>query len=490
MENAAPQATAFRPSVDAAAVRSAGPGLPQLPFYIIMVVAAGAVALVAGGESGYLLPVKAAIAILVIIAATLAIFWKPAVFPIAAYLFMVPFDNLLRTGGGTVTKMLAGASIIVALLVMVGDRRRTMTPALPAVLAWLAFVAWSVVSLSWSIGLTDSFSWVTMVSELFALYAIFATFRIREDEVRVLVWAIVAGGVACSAYGLWLYHTGTFVSSSGVSQLRLNIQLGNNGSIGSINSDHFAGALVLPIALALALTLRVRGLRKWLGWLALVMLFGGVFVSGTRSAVIAIGLVWLYLIIFSPYGRKQLVAMGVAGLLASLALPTVWLRFTDPTQGVDNGNGRYGIWTIGWDAFRNHWLAGSGAGDFRDAYTAAFFKAYQMNDNPPMVQDAHNMIVSTAVELGLIGLVLLLAAWFFQFRSVSRIARSSRLFDLRLAAEAGLIGLCFTALTLDVLYFKYLWIGFMIAVLIRNASVCEQEAIGQPRTANQVVTAR
>jgi O-antigen ligase len=94
-----------------------------------------------------------------------------------------------------------------------------------------------------------------------------------------------------------------------------------------------------------------------------------------------------------------------------------------------------------------------------------------------MVQDAHNMIVSTSVELGLIGLLLLLVAWFFQFRTVSRIARSSRLFDLRLAAEAGMIGLCFIALTVDILYFKYLWIGFMIAVLIRNASVCEQEAI-------------
>jgi O-antigen ligase len=166
----------------------------------------------------------------------------------------------------------------------------------------------------------------------------------------------------------------------------------------------------------------------------------------------------------------------------------VWLRFADPTQG--DGNGRFAIWQIGWDAFRTHWLTGSGAGDFRDAYTAAFLKAYQMGESPPMVQDAHNMIVSTSVELGLIGLILLFAAWFFQFRTVSTIARSSRLFDLRLAAEAGTIGLCFTALTVDILYFKYLWIGFMIAALIRNASVCEQEAIhSRPATAGYAMAA-
>jgi hypothetical protein len=495
VENAAKPATAFRTSVAAAAVPSALPSLPQLPFLVILLVAAAAigltvaVSLTATGGSDYVFPVKVAIVILVAIAAISAIIWKPAIFPIAAYLFAVPFDNLLQTGGGTVTKMLGGASVIVALLVIVGDRRRTLTPA-PAVLAWLAFVAWSVVSLSWSIGLADSYTWLTMVLELFALFAIFSTFRIREDEVRVLVWAIIAGGVACSAYGIWLYHIGTMVASSGVSQLRLDIHYGSgaNGSSGSINADHFAGALVLPIALALAVTLRLRGLQKWIGWAALLILFGGVFVSGTRSAVIAIGLLWLYLMIFSPYGRKLLVAMGVAAMLASLALPTVWLRFADPTEGA--GNGRFDIWSIGWDAFRTHWLAGSGAGDFRDAYTAAFLKAYQLGGSPPLVQDAHNMIVSTSVELGLIGLVLLAAAWFFQFRSVSRIKRSSKLFDLRLATEAGMVGLCFTALTVDILYFKYLWIGFMIAVLVRNASVCDDEARGRTgATAGSAVAA-
>jgi hypothetical protein len=376
VDNAAKPATAFPSSAAAATVRSALPSLPQLPFLVIVLVAAAAVALTVTGRSDYVFPVKVAIALLVAIASISAVFWKPAIFPIAAYLFAVPFDNLLQTGGGTVTKMLGAASVVVALLVMIGDRRRTLTPALPAVLAWLAFIAWSVVSLSWSIALVDSYSWVTTVLELFVLYAVFATFRIREDEVRVLVWAIIAGGLACSAYGLWLYHTGTFVQTSGA-QLRLDIKFGVNGSTGSINADHFSGALVLPIALALAVTLRVRGLRKWIGWATVFMLFGGVFVSGTRGAVIAIGLVCLYLIIFSPYGRKQLVAMGVAGFLGSLALPTVWLRFADPTQGA--GDGRFAIWSIGWDAFRTHWLAGSGAGDFRDAYTAAFFKAYQMD---------------------------------------------------------------------------------------------------------------
>jgi O-antigen ligase len=475
MENAARPVAGFRSSVTAAAVRRTLPRVPQLPFYIILAgVTCVFIAAAVSGTPNLTMPVKAMLAFLVVIAAAAAVFWKPAIFPLGVYFLAVPFDNVLQTGSGTITKMLAGASIVVVLLAMAADRRRTVTPPLASVAGWGALLLWAVISLTWALEMRDANSWVTIVSQLFALYALFSMFRVRESEVRVLSASIIAGGVLCAIYGLWLYHTGTLVSSSGVAQLRLNIQYGTNGTAGSINSDHFAGALVLPIALALGMSLRLRGIARVLGWAALVMLFLGVFVAATRSAVIAIGIMWLYLIIFSRHGRKELIAMGVAGFLASLALPSVWLRFADPTQGA--GNGRYAIWSIGWQAFQTHWLAGWGAGDFRDAYAAAFLKAYQSGQMPPRIQDAHNMLISTSVELGIIGIVLLLAAWFFQFRTVSVIPRSSPLFDLRLAAEAGTLGLFFIALTLDVLYFKYLWIGFMIAVLIRNAYVCEKQA--------------
>jgi hypothetical protein len=209
------------------------------------------------------------------------------------------------------------------------------------------------------------------------------------------------------------------------------------------------------------------------------VLFAGVFISATRSAIIAFGLMCIYLMVMYPQGRKQIIGIVVTGFLASLAMPSVWLRFMDPSQGA--GNGRYAIWSVGWRAFQQHWLAGAGAGDFRAAYQAAFLGMYQNGPIPPLIQDAHNMLVSTSVELGVIGIVLLLVAWYFQFRAASVIPPSSSLFDLRLGVEAGVIGLCFIALTLDVLYFKYLWIGFMIAVLVRNAYVCQQQALRASR---------
>lgn len=450
--------------------RPSGARLPELPLYLILLSVAGCwgVAAVAG-PSKLDMPLRLALVVLLGLASIAAVYWKAAILPIAAYFVAVPFDNMSQTGVGTITRMLATASIVVVLLVMAIDKRRRGSAPLPAVAGWLAFIVWAVLSLTWSVDVRQSWNWTTQISELFGLFAIFAMFRIRPDEARLMAWAIVVGGVASALFGLWLYHTGTFVQSNGFDPTRLDI---NYGAQGSINPDHFAGALVLPIALALPMTLRMRGAKQFLGWAALLLCFLGVFVSATRSAVVAIALMIVYLVIFARRGRPQLLAMTAAGFLASLAMPSVWRRFADPTQA--NASGRFDVWNIGWRAFRDHWLVGSGAGDFRAAYTAAYFETHA--PLAPVIQDAHNMLVSTSVELGVVGVAILLAAWIFQFRTVASIDRASPLSDLRLGAEAGLIGLCFTALTVDVLYFKYLWIGFMITVMIRNAAVTQRKS--------------
>jgi len=40
-----------------------------------------------------------------------------------------------------------------------------------------------------------------------------------------------------------------------------------------------------------------------------------------------------------------------------------------------------------------------------------------------------------------------------------------------MALEAATVGLFINALSLDILFYKYLWIAFVLGVLIRNAAV-------------------
>jgi O-antigen ligase len=401
-------------------------------------------------------------AIVIAIAAVAVICYRPVIFPLAAYLFMVPFDTLLQTGAGTITKFLGVAAAAVILIVLM-DRRRTVTPPL-AVVAWSAYLLWNVASLMWSQDPTFHSELLVATVELFALYVIISMLRVSAREVKTLLAFTLGGGIALSGFGLWLFLHGTDVMS-GASSSRLSISMSKTSVI---NSDHFAAALVLPIALAIVAALHNHGWRKVLYAAITLMLLGGIFVSGTRGALIAVGVMCVYLAVFYGY-RRQIAAIALAGLAFSAAFPNMWMRFLDPSQG--EAGGRYGIWAIAWDAFKQHWMIGIGSGQFRLAYAESYLRIPTSSMNAPWFEDAHNIIAANGVELGIVGLVLVLAAWFYQVRVARNVTRLSPLFHVRMALEAATVGLFINALSLDILFYKYLWIAFVLGVLIRNAAV-------------------
>lgn len=386
--------------------------------------------------------------------------YRPAIFPLTAYLATVPFDNLLQTGGGTVTKLLALASAAVILLVLLGRGRAAWPPL--AVAGWGAFLVWSAASFAWadspSFGLTS----FLQVAGLFAFFAVVAMLRVRPDELRWLFVAVLVGGMAASAYGIVMYAGGHVARTDALSQ-RLDIAIGN----AYINADHFAGALVFPAAIALVALLRTNGLRALLATGAFALLLAGILVSATRGSLVAVAVMAAYLAIVERR-RLRIAIAAVIGLAASFAVPNIWLRFLDPEQG-DLG-GRGGVWAIGLDAFRRHWLIGDGTGNFRLAYTQSYLHVPQHGAFfHPWVEDSHNLLINTGAELGVIGLVLVVAAWWLQFRVTAPIPRLSPLGAARSTVEAGTLGLFVVAMTVDLMWYKYLWIAFMLAVLTRNA---------------------
>jgi O-antigen ligase len=435
---------------------------PRLALTLALALSGIALTLVLSqGLANMDLPVKAAVvAVVAAISIALAVY-RPMLFPFVAFVAAVPFDNLLQTGGGTITKFLGLGSAIVALLVMV-DRRRTMTPPI-ALAGWAVFLAWSVASLMWANDPAFGLASLVQVVELFALCAILAMVRVRIDDVRWMFVAAVAGGVACSAYGIVMYVSGHVARTDALSQ-RLDISLGSNAFI---NADHFSGALVFPIAIALVGFLRLNGWQRIAAAGAFVILLGGVLISATRGSLVAVGVLAVYLA-FVERRRLQLLALGGIGLLASLFVPNIWLRFLDSEQG--GFGGRSGIWAIGLAAFRHHWLLGAGTGNFRLAYAEAYLNVAQRGPFfHRWAEDSHNLLVNTGVELGVVGLVLILAAWVLQFRTVAKIPRDAAFGAARSAIEAGTLGLFVVAMALDLMWYKYLWIAFMLGMLARNA---------------------
>jgi hypothetical protein len=73
-----------------------------------------------------------------------------------------------------------------------------------------------------------------------------------------------------------------------------------------------------------------------------------------------------------------------------------------------------------------------------------------------------------AVELGIVGLLLLLGFWFAQFSALRVIGPSHPLYDYRVLLEGALLGLFVTAMFIDLFTYKYAWLIFAMAAQLRS----------------------
>ena len=431
------------------------------------VLALGAAAVFSAGIANVGAPVKLAMLLGSGAVGVALVLHRPILFPFVFYCCAIPFDNLLQTGGGTITKFLALGSAGTIALILTDPRRRIAPPL--GIAGWALFLLWSVASLTWAEDPRFGMDTLLAVLQLFAFYLILSVLRVSFSEVRWMMIATLIGGVGGAIYGLYMSQQGHMTATDPMSQ-RLNIQF-QGGAF--INADHFAGALVFPLAIAMVGFVRLRGWKQYLSIAAFLICMTGVFVSATRGALIAALIMACYIAVVERRVVQLAVLSGIA-LLASLGMPNMWARFNDPSQG--ELGGREGIWKIGIAAFRERWFAGFGTGNFRRAYESAYLAASKAG---PFVhrwsEDSHNLLVSTSAELGIVGLVFVLLGWALQFRIVANVPRATPVGAFRTAIEAATIGLFIVANTVDLMWYKYLWIVFMLAVLVRNASLHPSE---------------
>jgi O-antigen ligase len=198
-----------------------------------------------------------------------------------------------------------------------------------------------------------------------------------------------------------------------------------------------------------------------------VMLFAMVY-TGARGAALGFGALIIYLLIRDRH-RVQLALFG--GVLATITIimrgPAYLQRWQDAPQS--GGSGRISIWQVGWHAFQQNWLYGAGYGNFPYAYDRAFIGVFQ-SFYAEWHRASHNIILGYGVELGIIGIVLLLLAWWGQFRMLSGIPENDRRWPYRLALEGALIALFLSGMFADIMIQKYVWLAFMLVAFTYNAS--------------------
>jgi len=421
--------------------------------------------------SGTKIGVALALAVVLGPAAAYAAVTVPLIFPFSLFTIAVPFDNLLEFHSfGTLTKLI-GVMCGVAMLLWIVRTKRYVTPD-RSLVAWLAFVVLAICSFSWAQDPKSGVIDVTTLSSLFILLATVSLMPINARMLRLVSATVIAGGALAGIYGAYLFHRGG--PSATADAGRLVVELGKQ----SIDPNHFAASLLLPSALVLVGLVENRGtVARFMLALCGLVIAAGLLLAASRGGIVAALAMYLYMLVRSR--RKAVLAgIGVAALTIGLgAFSNIARRFSE--AAATGGAGRLGIWKVGLAAFKLHPIFGAGLGNFAIAYNQAFlsvpaFATMQVIEGAHWSIAPHNNLVWIGVELGAVGVIVYLTAWWLSFRSLKSIEATSDLYPMRVAMEASLVGLFVAGLFLGTVTYKYVWLAFMLTALTRNAALSER----------------
>jgi putative inorganic carbon (HCO3(-)) transporter len=176
--------------------------------------------------------------------------------------------------------------------------------------------------------------------------------------------------------------------------------------------------LTLLMAATLALTQSRTGLAATVAGVALALAVSGIF---SRR--------WI---------AGGLIVAGAGLLLAALTPLADWFIFAGANSWNSVIGPRLGIWNQAFDAIRDHPLWGVGLGEF-GRLARSIYPLVAPADGP-LLEDAHNLYLQTALDLGVAGLLVFLCVAAIVMISAVRLARNRPPRTLGRLWAAGLLG--------------------------------------------------
>jgi O-antigen ligase len=319
-------------------------------------------------------------------------------------------------------------------------------------------------------------AWSVMAEGVALLWLVLATGRERpvRDASR-LAAAASAGAVAAALWGMWQWWTGRNLLPFWVEQDPFITRI--NGPFTDVNAFGAYLASMAPLVVAAAWSCPSRPLRAaGLAGALAVVAAAGFTASRAAWGALALGMVALALGAASRAAAsrdeasarrwRRRLTLATAGALAALASLSVYatarnVRFADQRSYLDTLlytlnvhtpleerlKGRGELWAAGWRMVRARPLDGIGIGRY-------FKEVYAYAPNPRRLirpqENAHNYPLQVAAELGVPGLICLLALVAAAAAGGWRAARRGATPAVRrlgLAAAAGIGAFFLTCLT-------------------------------------------
>lgn len=285
---------------------------------------------------------------------------------------------------------------------------------------------------------------------------------------------------------------------------------GVGGWMGDENDFGMEMNVAIPVAFFMYQGATGKG-SKFL-YLGLVGLFVMALVStGSRGGFLGLLAVGAYCWFYSPQKIMSLiVGLCLAGFVLIAAPQEYWDRIStitdDSTMETGTAGERMFTWGIGWDMFMANPILGVGQGNF--PWTSGEYLAGRTWHTRSLAgRQAHSLYFTLLPELGLVGVMILGAMVYFNWRDtrvkelMHRTSRGiaagrgggedlqfSRAISYGNAILGGMIGYLVTSMFISTLYYPTFWIMMALAVALRNTT--EQYSKTSLEAAPQATTVR
>jgi len=279
---------------------------------------------------------------------------------------------------------------------------------------------------------------ITVMWSIFLVLSIHLTTS-NARQLQGVLLAISAAGIAVSVIALSGAGRVKLLEGGAIAEHRAQASFAHPAVL--------AFFLVMAFPCALCLGLADRGLRRWLLAGGAALILGALLLTLTRGAIIAAGGVLLLLLVWAPFRKVVFVLLASVAVFTAVngdavfrtrEVGVITTRLATIGGQEAHTNPRVRIYARAPAILENNPLLGVGAGNF-----PAIAGRYDLRDvDGSVFEHAHDVPLTVAIELGLIGLTALCVfAVSVARRCVAALRARDAWFHLRLAAVGGITGL-------------------------------------------------
>lgn len=355
----------------------------------------------------------------------------------------------------------------------------------------LAYFAISLVAVGFSPYFMASVKGFAKMVIYMLAYFVFIVNLLTIKNIRLIIWTMIISASIVSAYGVYQFYI-KVPPYQGALWDDPNATTYKTTRVYSFlkNPNLLAGYLIPTLSMTAAFYYLTLGWRKIAVVIAGVLQIACLYFTYSRGGWIAVigiaGVIFIgSLVIFAQtifkskilkYGLIASVILGLAGIIAVLiASPATLERLTSifTTRGHSSNSFRMNVWISCLQMFKDNLIIGIGPGNttFELIYPLYMFSGFK-------ALSAYNIFLETAVETGIIGLIIFCIMLFTHFfRAVwgviANIDYSSRI--LLMGCLAGLTGLIIQGM-FDTVWYRpqvhiLLWLILAIITIVSRDEI-------------------